>query len=74
MSKHEFAVCMDGWGYEVSLETQKHYQIVADSDAEKLDQIRVFDESGENYLLPEAALNRITLPDRAIDLVIQEHG
>ena len=41
MNKHEFAICINNRGYEVSLETRKLYEIVVDTDAEKYHQIRV---------------------------------
>lgn len=50
MSKHEFAICINNRGYEVSLEPRKLYEVLADTDAEKHNQIRVIDESGEDYL------------------------
>lgn len=69
MSKHEFAVCVDNHGYEVSLEMRKLYEVVADSDAEKHGQIRVIDESGDDYLYPATAFNRINLPDNIIERI-----
>jgi hypothetical protein len=69
MNKHEFAVCVDNHGYEVSLEMRKLYEIVVDADAEKHGQIRVIDESGEDYLYPATAFNRISLPDSVIERV-----
>ncbi len=51
MKAHEFVVCVDNHGYEVSLEMRKLYEIVTDVDAEKHGQIRVIDESGEDYPL-----------------------
>ena len=42
-----FVVCLDNQGYEVSLERRKLYQVLADRQAAKHDQIRVVDESGE---------------------------
>jgi len=52
MNKHQFAICINNRGYEVSLERRKLYEILADADAEKHQQIRVIDESGEDYLYP----------------------
>ena len=49
-----FAVCVRNDEHPASLELQKLYQIVPDADAEALDQIRVIDESGEDYLYPRA--------------------
>ncbi len=69
MNTHEVVVCVDNHGYEVSLEMRKLYEIVADADAEKRGQIRVIDESGEDYLYPETAFDRISLPVNIIERV-----
>lgn len=69
MNKHEFAVCVDNHGYEVSLEMRKLYEIVADTDAEKHGQIRVVDESGEDYLYPATVFDRISLPDSIVERI-----
>jgi hypothetical protein len=45
-----FAVCIKNEGYEASLERNKIYLVKADPDAEKDGDIRVVDESGEDYL------------------------
>ena len=73
MNNHEFVVCVDNHGYEVSLEMRKLYEIVVDVDAEKHGQIRVIDESGEDYLYPAAAFDRISLPDNIIEPVFHAH-
>ena len=62
MNKHEFAICINHCGYEVSLETRKLYEVLNDSDAEKHHQIRVIDESGEDYLYPLSYFAPIRLP------------
>jgi hypothetical protein len=69
MNKHEFVICINNHGYEVSLETRKLYEVVVDPDAEKHHQIRVIDESGEDYLYPVALFDRITLPAQVIEHV-----
>ena len=48
MNKHEFAICVDNRGYEVSLEMRKLYEVLTDANAEKQGQIRVIDESVED--------------------------
>ena len=73
MNNREFVVCVDNHGYEVSLEMRKLYEIVVDVDAEKHGQIRVIDESREDYLYPAAAFNRISLPDDIIERVFHAH-
>jgi hypothetical protein len=71
MNKHEFVICINNRGYEVSLETRKLYEILADADAENHNQIRVIDESGEDYLYPATLFDRITLPAQVIEHVFQ---
>ena len=57
-----FAVCVKNKGYEVSLERRKIYQVLADPEAAKHRQIRVIDESGEDYLYPQSFFAPIELP------------
>jgi len=45
-----FAVCVQNDGYEASLERNKIYVILPDKDAEEDGDLRVVDESGEDYL------------------------
>ncbi len=71
MNKHEFAICVDNHGYEVSLEMRKLYEVMADADAEKHGQIRVIDESGEDYLYPSILFDRVTLPAHVLERVFQ---
>jgi len=46
----------------VSLERRKIYQVIPDRDAEKHGQLRVIDESGEDYLYPATFFAFIKLP------------
>jgi len=48
-----FVVCVSNKGYAASLQLRKLYQTISDSAAAKLRQIRVIDESGEDYLYPK---------------------
>ena len=50
--KARLAVCIDNTGYPVSLEPRKLYQVLPDSEAKAHGQLRVIDESGEDYLFP----------------------
>ncbi len=61
-SAKRFVVCLRNKGYEVSLETRKIYRVVRDPDAAKHKQLRVIDESGEDYLYPENYFAPIDLP------------
>ncbi|MGH8688254.1 MAG: hypothetical protein ACREVQ_11180 [Burkholderiales bacterium] len=45
-----FAVCVDNRGYPASLELHKIYRVLSDEDAASEGDIRVIDESGEDYL------------------------
>ncbi len=58
----QFALCLRNKGYEVSLERRKIYQVIPDRDAEKHGQLRVLDESGEDYLYPATFFALIKLP------------
>ena len=49
----KLVVCLDNSGYEVSLERRKIYISLYGCSADKLHQIRVIDESGEDYLYPQ---------------------
>ena len=57
-----FAVCLKNTGYEASLEPRKIYEVLPDQEAEKHRQLRVIDESGEDYLYPESFFAAIELP------------
>ena len=52
MKNTKFVICIENSKYPVSLERRKIYEALPDSDATKIDQIRVIDESGEDYLYP----------------------
>lgn len=60
-----FVVCVSNKGYPASLELRKLYQSVPDARAAKLDQIRVIDESGEDYLYPADFFVPVQLPQAA---------
>jgi hypothetical protein len=47
-----FVVCIDNSGYAASLELRKLYRVVPDAKAADDGDIRVVDESGEDYLYP----------------------
>jgi hypothetical protein len=53
---------VDNSGYEVSLERRKIYVSLPDAPAERLGQIRVIDESGEDYVYPKNAFVEVALP------------
>lgn len=50
--KNKFLLCVDNEGYEASLELRKLYEYLPDKEAERHEQVRIIDESGEDYLYP----------------------
>ena len=52
--KHKFLLCVDNEGYKASLEIRKLYEKIPDKEAERHNQVRVIDESGEDYLYPSS--------------------
>lgn len=62
MSKHAFAICIKNTDYEVSLELRKLYEILPDPNSENLGMVRVVDESGDDYLYPQAFFIPLSLP------------
>ncbi len=50
--KQKFLLCIDNQGYEASWEIRKLYETIPDKDAERHSQVRIIDESGEDYLYP----------------------
>jgi len=61
-SAKQFVVCLKNKGYEVSLERRKIYQVLPDARAAKHKQLRVIDESGDDYLYPQNLFAAIELP------------
>jgi hypothetical protein len=59
----EFVVCLNNEGYAASLELHKIYRVLPDSKAEKDGDLRIIDESGEDYLYPKDWFVPITVPD-----------
>ena len=58
----EFVVCINNAGYPASLELHKIYRVVPDEDAEGDGDIRIVDESGEDYLYPISYFAPIKVP------------
>ena len=67
----QFVICVGNKGYAASLELRKIYQVVPDKDASRLHQIRVVDESGEDYLYPQAYFIPVKLPQSAQRIVLR---
>ncbi len=63
-SAAKFVVCLENSGYPASLELHKIYRIVADQDAVREGDLRIIDESGEDYLYPVEWFAPVDLPRR----------
>ena len=57
-----FAVCVRNDGYEASLERNKIYTVLRDQQAERDGDLRVIDESGEDYLFSADRFVAIEVP------------
>lgn len=55
-------ICVKNDGCDVSLERRKLYVSIADPVAEKHGQLRIVDESGEDYLYPREFFVAVELP------------
>jgi hypothetical protein len=58
----KFAVCINNADYHASLELHKIYRLLPDEDAAVDGDVRVIDESGEDYLYPAEWFIPIELP------------
>lgn len=58
----QFFVCIDNRGYEASLERNKIYLAVGDERAEQTGDVRIVDESGEDYLYSKKRFVPIEVP------------
>lgn len=66
MPEHHFVICANNTGLEASLELRKIYEVLVDSDTERHGQIRVIDESGEDYLFPASRFIAVELPQEVV--------
>ena len=60
--KHTYLLCVENANYEASLELCKLYEQVPDMEAAQHDQVRIIDESGEDYLYPSEYFAPVRLP------------
>lgn len=62
-SPPRFAVCINNTDYPASLELHKIYRVIPDEEAAKDGDLRVVDESGEDYLYPADLFVLIDVPE-----------
>jgi hypothetical protein len=59
--KIKFVVCINNAGYQASLELHKLYRVIPDKTVEEDGDIRIIDESGEDYIYPGSYFEKVTL-------------
>ena len=59
----QFVVCINNADYPASLELHKIYRVLPDDDAAADGDVRVVDESGEDYLYPASYFISIHDPE-----------
>jgi len=68
---NQFVICVKNDDYQASLEIRKLYQVIPDPEAVNLGQIRIIDESGEDYLYPQEYFVSVILPDATEQAIIK---
>jgi hypothetical protein len=66
-----FAVCVDNNGYPASLELHKIYRALPDEDARSDEELRIVDESGEDYLYSAKRFVLLRLPQEVERSLLQ---
>ena len=66
-----FAVCINNMEYPASLERHKIYRVLPDEDATADGDLRVIDESGEDYLYPAEWFVIVKLPQAVEESLLQ---
>lgn len=70
-SSTDFAVCINNSQYPASLELHKIYPVLPDEEAAKDGDLRIVDESGEDYLYPGEWFVLIELPQKVKTSVLK---
>ena len=70
MEKVNFAVCINNKDYPVALELHKIYAVLPDEEALKDGDLRIIDNSGEDYLYPADYFVILELPTIIKDSVL----
>lgn len=70
-ASHQLVICVNNEDYPASLEKRKIYEAIPDKAAEIHGQIRVIDESGEDYLYPQDYFIPVSLPKNVEEAVIR---
>ncbi|MEK6410586.1 MAG: hypothetical protein AABN34_26980 [Acidobacteriota bacterium] len=67
----KFAVCIDNSDYPASLELCKIYRVLPDEDAAEDGDLRIVDESGEDYLYSADRFVLIKVPGEVERAILQ---
>ena len=59
-----FAICINDGGYVDDLKVRTVYQVLSDESAAKSNYLRIVDETGEDYLYPDAYFVLIDVPQK----------
>ncbi len=70
--KQKFLLCIDNEGYEASLEIRKLYETIPDKEAERHKQVRIIDESGEDYLYPSRFFAPVKLSMQTTNRILEK--
>ncbi len=70
--KQKFLLCVDNEGYSASLEIRKLYEMIPDKEAERHNQVRIIDESGEDYLYPSKFFAPVKLPMQTKNRILEK--
>jgi hypothetical protein len=65
-SNSRFAICVNNSEYPASLELHKVYRVLPDEDAQVDGDLRIIDESGEDYLFPAEFFIPVDLPQTIV--------
>lgn len=70
----EFALCIHSGEDDVDLIVGKIYRVVKPERNDRPSDIRILDESGEDYLYPRASFVPIELPAKAKKVLVAIYG
>ena len=70
-SSAKFVVCINNNGYPASLELHKIYRVIPDEDAAADGDIRIIDESSEDYLYPASFFTPINVPSEVEESLLR---
>ena len=70
-SLKEFVVCINNVDYPAALEVHKIYSVIPDDEAALDGDVRVIDESGEDYLYPSSYFAPIQVPQSVEESILR---